>query len=87
MTFQEARDWIFRSGFRCPLAFENVCDALGIDTQALRERVSAMIYRGAEANISPLRLRLKEASRVQRLTVNRVRRRNNRRPRLKVRTA
>jgi len=86
-SFQEARDWIFRSGFRCPLAFEHVCDALGIDTQALRERVSAMIYGGAEANISPLRLRLKEASRVQRLTVNRVRRRNNRRPRLKVRTA
>ena len=81
-SFIEAKNWIFQSGVRCPLSFESVCDALAIDSEALRWRMSSMISGNREA--LPLRLRLKEASRVQRLTVNRVRRRESRRHRLRL---
>lgn len=82
-SFSEAKNWIFQSGVRCPLSFESVCDALGIDAEALRWRMSSMISGNPETLPAPLRLRLKEASRVQRLTVNRVRRRESRRHRLR----
>jgi hypothetical protein len=72
--FGEAWSWIFAHGPTCPLSFESVCDALGIDAEALRWRLRALVS-GANPRVAPLRLRLKEASRVQRLTVNRVRRR------------
>ena len=83
-SFAEAQNWIFQSGVRCPLSFENVCDALSIDAEALRWRVAGMISGNRDAMPAPLRLRLKEASRVQRLTVNRVRRREPRRNRIHV---
>ena len=78
-AFDEAWAWIFSKRSACPLAFENVCDALGIDCDALRWRLQALVS-GAQpgTRLAPLRLRLKEASRVQRLTVNRVRRRHKR---------
>lgn len=77
-SFLEAKNWIFQSGVRCPLSFENVCDALGIDTEALRWRISALLSHSGEGRPALFRLRLKEAARVQRVTVNRVRRRNRR---------
>ena len=79
VAFDEAWAWIFSRRTACPLSFENVCDALGIDCDALRWRLQALVS-GTEpgTRIAPLRLRLKEASRVQRLTVNRVRRRHKR---------
>ena len=83
-SFSEAKNWIFQSGVRCPLSFENVCDALAIDAEALRWRVALLISGNPDAMPAPLRLRLKEASRVQRLTVNRVRRRTPRSARLRV---
>jgi hypothetical protein len=77
-SFSEAWKWIFTSGVRCPLSFDNVCDALGMDADGLRWRLSELTQgRGG----APMRLRLKEASRMQRLTVNRVRRRDPRRVR------
>ncbi len=80
-SFLEARNWIFQSGVSCPLAFESVCDALGIEPDALRWRIGTLLSEAsAEDRIAPFRLRLKEAGRVQRLTVNRVRRRRRRRP-------
>jgi len=82
-SFSEAKNWIFQSGVRCPLSFENVCDALSIDAEALRWRVATIISGNPESSPTPLRLRLKEASRVQRLTVNRVRRRPPKNPRLR----
>jgi hypothetical protein len=82
-SFAEAKNWIFQSGVRCPLSFDNVCDALGIESEALRWRVALLISGNPEAMPTPLRLRLKEASRVQRLTVNRVRRREPRRMRIR----
>jgi len=75
-SFNEAWNWFFAKGITCPLSFENVCDALGINAQGLRWRLSELV---AGRGGSPLRLRLKEASRMQRLTVNRVRRRDPRR--------
>ena len=75
-SFNDARSWFFTKGVRSPLSFDNVCDALGIDAQGLRWRLSELV---AGRGGSPLRLRLKEASRAQRLTVNRVRRRDPRR--------
>ena len=47
-----------------------------MDAQALRWRLSELVEGRGKA---PMRLRLKEASRMQRLTVNRVRRRDPRR--------
>jgi len=48
-----------------------------MDAQALRWRLSELV--AGRGNATPMRLRLKEASRMQRLTVNRVRRRDPRR--------
>ena len=78
-AFDEAWTWIFARSSGCSLSFENVCDALGINCDALRWRLKALMS-GAQdgTRVAPLRLRLKEASRVQRLTVNRVRRRHKR---------
>jgi hypothetical protein len=75
-SFNEAWNWFFTKGIPCPLSFINVCDALAMDAQALRCRLTELVEGRWKA---PLRLRLKEASRMQRLTVNRVRRRDPRR--------
>ena len=75
-SFNEAWNWFFAKGVSSPLSYVSVCDALGIDADGLRSRLSDLV---AGRGGSPLRLRLKEASRMQRLTVNRVRRRDPRR--------
>ena len=77
-SFNEAWNWIFTKGVSCPLSFEHVCDALEMDAEGLRWRLSELV---SGRSGTPLRLRLKEASRMQRLTVNRVRRRDPRRAR------
>jgi hypothetical protein len=82
-SFNEAWHWFFTKNVRCPLSYESVCDALGIDAQNLRWRLSEL---AAGRGGNPLRLRLKEASRMQRLTVNRVRRRDPSRARRAHRT-
>jgi hypothetical protein len=74
-SFMEAWSWFFAKDVSSPLSFDSVCDALGIDAEGLRWRLSEL---AAGRGGSPLRLRLKEASRMQRLTVNRVRRRDPR---------
>ncbi len=71
-SFNEAWNWIFTKGVTSPLSFDNVCDALGMDARGLRWRLSELV---AGRGGGPLRLRLKEASRIQRLTVTRARRR------------
>lgn len=77
-SFNEAWNWIFTKGVTCPLSFDNVCDALGMDPSGLRLRLSELV---AGPGSIRMRLRLKEASRMQRLTVNRVRRRDPRKAR------
>lgn len=72
LSVSEARTWIFTKGVRCPLSFDHVCDALDIDAEGLRGRLSRMV--SGDSGVL-LRLRLKEASRDQALTLNRIRRR------------
>src|SRR5712671_6573987 len=69
-SFNEASFWVFSNGITSPLSFDHVCNALGVDAQSLRRRLSELV---SEHGGTLLRLRLKEASRIQRLTVNRVR--------------
>ena len=69
-SFNEASSWVFASGITSSLSFDRVCDALGINEESLRRRLSELV---SEHGGSLLRLKLKEASRIQRLTINRVR--------------
>src|SRR5882672_9061566 len=69
-SFNEAWSWVFTKRITSSLSFYHVCDALGINAESLRRRLSELV---SEHGGSLLRLRLKEASRIQRLTVNRVR--------------
>ena len=69
-SYNEAWSWVFAKRITSSLSFDHVCDALGVDAESLRRRLSELV---SEHGGSLLRLRLKEASRIQRLTVNRVR--------------
>jgi hypothetical protein len=69
-SFNEASSWVFADGVTSPLSFDHVCDALGVDARSLRRRL-AEIVSGHGGSL--LRLRLKESSRIQRLTATRVR--------------
>src|SRR6266404_1817399 len=68
-SFNEAWSWVFANGITSPLSFDHVCNALGVDAQSLRRRLSELV---SEHGGSLLRLRLKEASRMLRPTVIRV---------------
>jgi hypothetical protein len=69
-SFNEASSWVFANGITSPLSFDHVCNALGVDAQSLRRRLSELV---SEHGGTLLRLRLKEASGMQRLTAIRVR--------------
>lgn len=78
--FAEASRWVVTRGDRYPFSFDNVCSALGIDAEALRRQLSRVAMSSPGALRSELgRLRLKESSRVQHMTVNRIRCRSHRR--------
>lgn len=73
--FAEAVRWVMTQGGNIPFSFDNVCDALEIDSQALRRRLAHIITdSGADSGAPLARLRLKEAGRLQHMTVNRSRR-------------
>jgi hypothetical protein len=69
-SFNEASSWVFANGITSPLSFDHVCDAISVNAESLRRRLSELVSDGSTL----LRLRLKEASRMQCLTVSRVRR-------------
>ncbi len=69
-SYNEAWSWVFAKRITSSLSFDHVCDALGINAESLRRRLSELV---SEHGGSLLRLRLKEASRMQRPTVIRVR--------------
>ena len=77
-SFSEAWNWILHQGVSCPLSFDSVCDALGIDAEGLRWRLSA--GRRPRRHSAPSAAEGSEP--VQRLTVNRVRRRRKARVRI-----
>ena len=68
-SFDEAWSWVFAKRITSSLSFDHVCDALGVDAESLRKRLSELV---SEHGGSLLRLRLKEATRMQRPTVIRV---------------
>src|SRR5260370_3562309 len=74
-SFNEAWSWVFAKRITSSLSFDHLCDALGEDAESLRRRLSELV---SEHGGPLLRLRLKEASRIQRPTVIRVRRRRDR---------
>src|SRR6266403_2346565 len=68
-SFNEASSWVFTDGVTSPLSFDHVCDALGVDARSLRRRLAEVV----SGHGGPLlRLRLKESSRIQRLSATRV---------------
>lgn len=72
LAFNEASSWLFDRHIDGPMSFEHVCDALGVDAESLRSRLSQLV---SERNGSSLaRLRLKEAGRIQRIIPRRDRR-------------
>ena len=81
-AFAEAAQWVNTRGTGYPFSFDSICDALGIDPAILRDRLSALTMGHGSSQPGLGRLRLKESSRAQHMTANRVRRR--RRPRLAV---
>lgn len=76
-AFAEAAQWVNVCGAAYPFSFDSICDALGIDSDVLRQRLSGLTmgHSGAAARLNVGRLRLKESSRAQHMTANRVRRR------------
>lgn len=75
-AFAEAAQWVNTRGTSYPFSFDSICDALSIDSEILRSRLSALtIGHGVAARLGNSRLRLKESSRAQHMTANRVRRR------------
>ncbi|HVB82253.1 MAG TPA: hypothetical protein VNE82_20160 [Candidatus Binataceae bacterium] len=72
--FIEAARWVMAQGGKVPFSFDNVCDALEISSEALRYRLSSLAAGAADARLPLARLRLKEAGRLQHITVNRSRR-------------
>src|SRR6266446_7034825 len=69
-SYNEAWSWVFAKRITSSLSFDHVCDALGINAESLRRRLSELV---SERGGSLLRLRLKQAGRMQRPTVIRVR--------------
>ena len=72
--FIDAARWVMTRGTNVPFSFDNVCDALEISAEALRNRLSALGTGAAGSQLPLARLRLKEAGRLQHITVNRNRR-------------
>ena len=70
-SYNEAWSWVFAKRITSSLSFDHVCDALGINAESLRRRLSELV---SEHGGTLLRLRLKQATRMQRPTVIRVRR-------------
>ena len=79
-AFAEAAQWVVTKGTYYPFSFDSVCDALAIAPEILRDRLSGLATgHGATERLSPGRLRLKESSRAQHMTANRVRTRRTER--------
>jgi len=72
--FIDAARWVMARGTNVPFSFDNVCDALEISSEALRHRLSSLASGTADSPLPLTRLRLKEAGRLQHMTVNRSRR-------------
>jgi hypothetical protein len=70
ISFNETSSWIFANGITSSLSFDHVCEALGVDAESLRRRLSESL---SEPAGNQRRLRLKEQGRRQGPSINRVR--------------
>jgi hypothetical protein len=77
-AFAEAAQWVNTRGTNYPFSFDSVCDALEIESEVLRSRLRNLTMGLSGLNRSMGRLRLKELSRTQHMSLNRLRRRNKR---------
>jgi hypothetical protein len=76
-VFAEAAQWVNTCGTNYPFAFDSVCEALEIDPDLLRSRLHGLTMGLAHAARRSMgRLRLKELSRAQHMSANRLRRRD-----------
>ena len=75
-NFAEAAQWVNTRGTNYPFSFDSVCDALEIDPALVRSRLRVLTVRPANSTRRPAlaRLRLKELSRRQHMSANRLRR-------------
>jgi hypothetical protein len=75
-NFAEAAQWVNSPGASHPFSFDSICDALDINSELLRARLRVLTIRPANSPCRPVisHLRLKELSRSQRMTPDRVRR-------------
>ncbi|MBV8358312.1 MAG: hypothetical protein JO189_10305 [Deltaproteobacteria bacterium] len=78
-NFAKAVQWVNTSGNCHAFSFDSVCDALDIDSELLRSRLRALTIRSVNSAARPglARLRLKEVSRSQHLSLNRFQRREH----------
>ena len=78
-NFAEAAQWVNTRGTCHPFSFDSVCDALEIDSELLRSRLRVLTVRPANSTRrrAVAHLRLKELSRSQHMTANRLRRRKH----------
>jgi hypothetical protein len=78
-NFAEAAQWVNTRCTSYPFSFDSVCDALEIDSELLRSRLRVLTVRSANPARRPVlaRLRLKELSRRQHMTPNRLWRREH----------
>jgi len=78
-AFAEAAQWVNTRGTHYPFTFDSVCDALEINPDVLRSRLHGLTMGLSNTAHRPMgRLRLKELSRAQRMSANRIRRRDAR---------
>jgi hypothetical protein len=69
-SFNEAWSWVFARGITSSLSFDHVCEALGLEADGLRRRLSESV---SEHGTNFRRLRFSETGRRHGPTVNRVR--------------
>jgi len=72
-VFGEAAHWVNLKGTQNPFSFDSVCEAVGIDSDMARERLGGLTMGHGTADRLGSRLRLKELSRAQKMSANRVR--------------
>ena len=83
LAFAEAAQWVNTGGTHYPFSFDSVCDALEIDSNVLRSRLRGLTMGLTNPKRSSMgRLRLKELSRAQHMSANRIRRRERSRVKL-----
>ena len=63
---KEAWSWIFASGVACWLSFDLACDALGLNPEWLRERLSALVSQRGNLR----RISIREEGRPRTVTFN-----------------